>query len=172
MFRFLCSITSLSSRSSSNFHSRLCSILWPIAVFLFAQACDPARNFDEVPAIRLLEVYPSQLREGTDTLYLKVYYEDGDGDLGKAAGDTDFIITDARQGSPVFPPVVYPYALPDVTPPGQKKQIYGEIEIKVVPTYRRPGLPTDTARIALRLRDRKGNFSNTISLDPIPIQAP
>lgn len=143
-----------------------------VALLLAFTACDPVRNFDVVPVIRLIEFRPDRLREGTDTLYLKVYYEDGDGDLGKSAGDTDFVVTDTRQGAPVFPPVVYPYALPDVTPPGQKKQIFGEIDIKVVPTYRRPGLPADTARISLRLRDRKGNFSNTITLDPIPVQGP
>jgi hypothetical protein len=150
----------------------LSQLMWSFGIMLSFQGCDQAKNFDEVPSIRLLQVFPSQLREGVDTLYVKVHYEDGDGDLGKAVGDTDFTITDTRQGTPFFPPVVYPYALPDVTPPGQKKQIYGEIEIKVVPTYRRPGLPTDTARISLRLRDRKGNFSNTLSLDPIPVQAP
>jgi hypothetical protein len=146
-------------------------IFW-VVVVLSSMACDPVRNFDEVPFIRLIEARPDLLREGLDTLYLKVYYEDGDGDLGEAAGDTDFVVTDIRQGAPVFPPVVYPYALPDVTPPGQKKQIYGEIDIKVAPTYRRPGLSADTARVSLRLRDRKGNFSNTITLNPIPVQGP
>jgi len=146
--------------------------VWAVLVLIAFNSCDPAGYFDEVPAIRLLEVYPDSLREGVDTLYLKVYYEDGDGDLGKAAGDTDFTVTDTRQGVPVFPPVVYPFSLPDVTPPGQKKQIYGEINLKVVPTYRRPGVVVDTARLTLRLRDRKGNFSNILTLGPIPVQAP
>lgn len=135
-------------------------------------ACDTPQNFDEVPSIRLIEVRPNTLREGMDTLYLKVYYEDGDGDLGQAENDTDFIVTDTRQGAPILSPVVYPYVVPDITPPGQKKQIYGEINLKVVPTYRRPGLTTDTAHITLQLRDRKGHYSNTLTLQPIPVAAP
>lgn len=145
---------------------------WIALLFIAFTSCDPVRNFDEVPVIRLLEAYPDSLREGVDTFYLKVYYEDGDGDLGDAAGDTDFMVTDTRQGAPVFPPVVYPYALPNVTPPGQKKQIYGEIQIKVVPTYRRPGMPADTARIDLQLRDRAGHYSNVLTLPPIPVLGP
>ena len=82
------------------------------------------------------------------------------------------VMTIVGKGAPVFPPVVYPYALPNVTPPGQKKQIYGEIQIKVVPTYRRPGMPADTARIDLQLRDRAGHYSNVLTLPPIPVLGP
>jgi hypothetical protein len=137
-------------------------------------ACQPIRSFDETPLIEFMSIEPAFVREATDSIVLVFNFKDGDGDLGLEPGDTtnDITVIDKRTGPPVFDDIVYPFRLPYVTPPGQSKQISGEIRLVIQNTFRRPGLVQDTVRYEIQIRDRANRFSNIITSPPIVIIAP
>lgn len=137
-------------------------------------ACQPIRFFDETPEIAFVSIEPLVAREGIDSIVIVFSFKDGDGDLGLEEGDTtnDITVIDRRLGPPNFGDILYPYRLPFITPPGQSKQISGEVRLVIENTIRRPGLPTDTARYVIQIRDRENRFSNTIVCPPVAVVAP
>lgn len=137
-------------------------------------ACQPIRFFDETPQITFVSIEPLMAREGMDSIVIIFSFKDGDGDLGLEAGDTtnDITVIDRRLGAPNFGDILYPYRLPYITPPGQSKQISGEVRLVIENTIRRPGLTTDTARYVIQIRDRANRFSNTIECPPVAVVAP
>lgn len=145
-----------------------------LVLFLVVVACQPIRFFDETPLIEFVSIEPLVAREGVDSIVIIFSFKDGDGDLGLEEGDTtnDITVIDRRVGAPNFGDILYPYRLPFITPPGQSKQISGEVRLVIENTIRRPGLPTDTARYVIRIRDRANRFSNTIECPPVAVIAP
>lgn len=131
---------------------------------LLWQACQPIRLFDETPAITFISVEPLVVTEITDSIVITIGFTDGDGDLGLPEEDTtsDVTVYDKRRGLPAFGDILYPYRMPVVTPPGNSKQISGEVRLVIQNTFRRPGLTTDTVHYSIQIRDRALRESNIV----------
>jgi hypothetical protein len=143
-------------------------------LLLGLMSCQPIRFFDDTPLIEFKSIEPGVVREGIDSLVIVFTFKDGDGDLGLEPGDTtnDITVIDRRKGLPDFGDIEYPFRLPFITPPGQSKQISGEIRLVIENTFRRPGLLQDTAFYYIKIRDRQNRFSNEIVSTPVIIIAP
>jgi len=139
---------------------------------LFWQACQPIRLFDDVPAISFISVEPLVVTEITDSIVITIGFTDGDGDLGLPEEDTtsDVTVFDKRRGLPAFGDILYPYRMPVVTPPGNNKQISGEVRLVIQNTFRRPGLTTDTVHYSIQIRDRALRESNIVETPDIVIR--
>ncbi len=141
-------------------------------------------NFPDVPRIELRSVTVLQGPNGKDSsVTLKIYYEDGDGDIGNDDADT---LPPYNFGGPYFNNVhlslevlengswkklLYPSStdtfsydrrIKSITPTGRKKAIKGEMEF-----YLRTELPfsyvTDSVRYSLYINDRALHKSNSVS---------
>lgn len=143
-----------------------------VGIILLLQACQPIRLFDETPAITFISVEPLVVTEITDSIVITIGFTDGDGDLGLPEEDTtsDVTIFDKRRGLPAFGDILYPYRMPVVTPPGNNKQISGEVRLVIQNTFRRPGLSTDTVHYSIQIRDRALRESNVVETPDIVIR--
>jgi len=139
---------------------------------LLWQACQPIRLFDDTPAITFISVEPLEVTEITDSIVITIGFTDGDGDLGLPDEDTtsDVTIYDKRRGLPAFGDILYPYRMPVVTPPGNSKQISGEVRLVIQNTFRRPGLSTDTVHYSIQIKDRALRVSNSVETPDIIIK--
>jgi hypothetical protein len=109
----------------------------------------------------------------TDSILIKIYFEDGDGDLGNEDGEFDLYLTDTRDN--FMPPG---YRLPKVPELGASNGISGEISFVLFTTCCffpdgqdpcTPSLtyPVDTVTYLIYIRDRAGHQSNIIETPPI-----
>lgn len=64
--------------------------LWFLLIFLSFSACQDRPTFPLTPSINLNEFYFKQIKDfSLDSLIIKIQFEDGDGDLGLDANETD-----------------------------------------------------------------------------------
>jgi hypothetical protein len=141
------------------------------SVVLLATACFNAPKYSEVPEIELsgVRTATSPVSPG-DSVVLILKFKDGDGDLGKAnSSDTipNFFITDSRFN------VIdsQNYSVPNIPQKGSVKDISGTIEVNILAKIfcnpLTPGISGDTLIFDVRVRDRSGNFSNSVKTPPI-----
>lgn len=137
-------------------------------------ACQPIRIFDEVPVLSFISMEPTAVTAGVDSIVIVLGFTDGDGDLGLPDEDTtsDVTVIDKRMGPPQLPDLQYDFRMPFVTPPGNSKQISGEIRLVIQNTFARPGLLTDTLRYEIQIRDRANRKSNVVETPPLVINPP
>jgi len=166
--------------------------LWSIAVMVlgtfvlltFPGSCVKPPDYPNTPVIKFKRISKTQLKQGTqgeDSLTVVFTYTDGDGDLGFPNNDAQasIFVQDARDSFPK-----YSYKIPYVEPQGTGNGISGEISI-VLPTtcciYTTPQgiklscdqvpktFKSDSLYYRIRIRDRAGNMSNTITTDKITL---
>lgn len=120
-----------------------------------------------------------------DTADCYITFTDGDGDIGIMDGDTssgpdlimlylfkdsdgEFYPYDETPGTVEFDTLYYNNRVPNITPDGQFKALDGEIKIKLrsAPIFS----PFHTVvKFDITLRDRAGNWSNTVTTNEITI---
>jgi hypothetical protein len=137
-------------------------------------ACFNAPEYDNEPAIELKALRSnSSIVNPGDSVVLVISFKDGDGNLGKA-GDSDtipnFFITDRRFG------IIdsQNYSIPNIPKNGSVDDIAGTIEVNVLSKIYcnplTPGIANDTIVFDIRVRDRSGNYSNSITSPPIIVK--
>jgi hypothetical protein len=101
----------------------------------------------------------------TDSLVILFEYEDGNGDLGELDPDKNsLMIKDRRLEKADF------YFVKPLAPTDKNLQIKGSLSVKVRNTFLLGIGNTEVTNFDLKLRDRKGNWSNTISTPEITIK--
>jgi hypothetical protein len=142
-----------------------------VTLLTLSWACQPIRLFDETPEITFVSIEPEVVTELVDSITITLKFTDGDGDLGLPESDTsnDITVLDKREGPPNFGDIEYPFRMPFVTPPGNSKQISGEIRLIIQNTLRRPGLLTDTLKYSIQIRDRANRVSNIVESPKIVV---
>ncbi|MBU6343102.1 MAG: hypothetical protein KGS48_16525 [Bacteroidetes bacterium] len=155
------------------------------AIFLlFPGSCVKPPDYPDTPVITYKSMSKTQMKQGTqgeDSLTVVFSYTDGDGDLGFPDNDSQasIFIQDARDSFPKFS-----YKIPYIEPQGTGNGISGDISI-VLPTscciYTTPAgiklscnkvpqsFKTDTLLYKIRIMDRAGHMSNTISTEKITL---
>jgi hypothetical protein len=142
-------------------------------------SCVKEKTFPPEPEIEFMRYE----KFGNDSANCIISFKDGDGDIGILEGDTaaddDFRMKylykgsdgqfrpfDAIDSTSQMDTLFYSYRISDITPDGQYKALEGEIKAKLraAPLY----FPTHTVvKFEIRLRDRKGNWSNIVTTNEI-----
>lgn len=129
-------------------------------------SCKEVQNTtgNPVPRIQLLRVEPLSVKEFTDTLKITLAYEDGNGDLGFENADINSIeVQDERLDKPDY------YYLPPMAPLESEIHIKGQLTLKLRSLFLLGSGNTETTVLSIRVRDRAGNYSNSIKTPEITI---
>jgi hypothetical protein len=148
-------------------------IIFLIGLPLFALQCRRAPDYPIAPVIKLLTVSPDTLNPDVDSLKIRFSFTDGDGDLGynndvpNVKNDTTIFVKDIRPNSRGS--FLYKYDMPYVPAKGSFKQITGVVNLNLKSnTSCRPDLRLfDTVKYEIKIRDRAGNTSNTITTQQV-----
>ena len=135
-----------------------------LLILLLASSCVEDYPFDGKPSITLMVSGPDTVQEFTDSVYFKIAYEDGDGDLGE--NDTDdhnLFVTDNRNG------IQYKYRIRELVPGGASVPIRGQLSFSIKNTFIIGSSPTEVVTYNIELQDRAGNASNVLTSAPILI---
>ena len=153
-----------------------------LGLFLFG--CTKPSDLSPIPEISFGSMEGADgARQAQDTIYVVINFKDGDGDLGLELNEKDLFLIDTRPGQGD----TIPKAMPEVPPLGAENGITGEIRFPLVPCCippvneegiqifpictpipdEYPDFQRDTLIYEVFIRDRAGNLSNTIQLDPI-----
>jgi len=146
-----------------------------VVTVLTAPSCKKESSLPDVPQIEFknLDKYASSF-SGIDSLVLTFSFEDGDGDIGTPSSDTitrDIYVTLFEKQNGVFTPIVFPdpsimtYRLPYLRPTGNNTSLKGDVVISYLGYL--IGIPNDTVRYDVYIKDRAGHISNTISSSEI-----
>ena len=133
---------------------------------LFLGSCgkDAPVRVNTNPLIRFLSVSSDKVVQFKDSLVITFEYKDGDGDLGETDPDKNSLqIKDSRLAKPDF------YFVKPLAPPGSGISIQGTIAVKLKNTFLLGTADQETAYYEIRLKDRSGNWSNTITTPLITI---
>lgn len=119
---------------------------------------------DSKPSITYEKVLPTSPKEFTDSIKIVIKYKDGDGDLGSEdPDDLNIYVKDNRLDNPDF------YHLQALAPPTKKLAIEGELVIRLKNTFLIGSGNSESTSYEVKLRDRAGNWSNSIVTDFITI---
>lgn len=126
---------------------------------------DPNPTISNIPEIELDEVVPLAVQQFEDSIKFTVSYIDGNGDLGTLDPDEHTIeLVDNRAN------LLFTYHLSPRAPAGTEITIQGTLDIILDNTIILDPMNTsETATFSIRIRDRAGNWSNTVTSEEITI---
>ncbi|MEZ4951210.1 MAG: hypothetical protein R2784_17760 [Saprospiraceae bacterium] len=150
-----------------------------IFLSVFAIACVKPPDYPIEPLIDFLRLDKNTLSQGLDDqdfVLATISFTDGDGDIGSSNDSISIVITDLRDNSINTSAT----ELPEVPSQGAGNGISGEITFRLfqtcciwppqfqqAPCTPSSNYPVDTLRYEVFIRDKAGNESNRIVLDPI-----
>jgi hypothetical protein len=167
--------------------------LTAVMLLIVIVSCQDRPQFEDTPYLEWRDAeYERDPVNGTSVVNMKLYFTDGDGDVGRKnegsiydcetqyeqfIADHDVFIRYYEKVSGTFIRVLsrdsclpFHSYLPYLTPEGQNKTLEGEIELR----FNSSGLPSnagvDSVRFELELEDRAGNRSNVVFSPSISIQ--
>ena len=143
-------------------------------------ACTVRPQFSEVPELTYVGLSNNSMVQSSvlgDSLFLFFDFQDGDGDIGvdETVNNFDLELIDNRTGN-----VYDRYKTPFVPEQGASNGIEGQVQLKLyttccifennIPPCSAPlDFPTNMLSLDIRLTDRAGNVSNTITTEMITI---
>ncbi|MFN3939757.1 MAG: hypothetical protein ACK4IY_04165 [Chitinophagales bacterium] len=146
-------------------------IIFGVAITLAFAACKkeplPEINppISKIPYIEFISVDPTTVIEYQDSIIFRLFYQDGDGDLGYQDPDINSLyLIDTR----IF--TVEKMHIPLLAPENANVAIQGELIVKLDRTILiDPTSTSETVVFKLQIQDRAGNFSNYIDSPPITV---
>lgn len=116
------------------------------------------------PLLRLVSVSSKNLKQFKDSLIITIEYTDGDGDIGETNPDlNDLQIKDQRLSKPDY------YFVKPLTPPNANIKVKGTIAVQIKNAFLLGTADSEITTFELRLKDRAGNWSNSVKTDVITI---
>ena len=149
-----------------------------LAIICFALACtkesttivdinDPNPSLADEPTIALLSISSNTVLANQDSISFIIEYTDGNGDLGTSDPDLASIeLIDQRDAQTL----VFLYHLQPLAPENSDIAITGELNIVLNHTILLDeNNDSETTTFTIRLKDRAGNWSNTVETEAITI---
>jgi len=120
--------------------------------------------YSDTPEIEFVSLTPTSTSEFSQDIKLVISYKDGDGDIGTDDPDEyTLLIHDARL------PAADEYHIQPLTPPNQSIQIEGDLKINLAGLFVLGNDSTESTRFTIKLRDRAGNWSNSVTSTSITV---
>lgn len=133
-----------------------------IALLFFG--CGKDQEDPLAPKIEFVSISESEVVSFNNEVTITIRYEDPQGDLGNEDPDIRSLrVKDARLAEPDL------YHVPPMTPDGQALSIKGEYVIRLNTLFLIGTGNTETTSFQIQLRDRGGNWSNTVETSQIRI---
>lgn len=157
--------------------SRIIGIFIIVLISGLVLSCVKQESFSDIPAIEFIGQTKAMLSQGAlmeDSLYVRFSFQDGDGDLGDADSINVFV-TDTRQD------FALEYKIPDLSSGTNGSSLEGEVTMLLfttcclyddnsqAPCTPSTSQPTDEVIFTIQIRDRAGNMSNVINMNPITL---
>lgn len=145
-----------------------------IFTILFISGTYSCKKPDKHPPEPIIE-YDSHSAVSSDTLLLRIGFEDGDGDIGFLDTDTtkNLFLTymEVNNGSAteIELPIPFSYKVPNIMPSGKNKYVKGIMTIIIHPFYYNPSSNFDAIRYKVLIKDRAGNISNEVETPDIEV---
>ncbi len=138
-----------------------------LALLLLIFGCKKATIVKKgaIPLIAVVSTDPVSILQFEEAVALVLRYEDGDGDLGHPNPDT--LLLEVRDARLLFPDY---YFVPPLAPEGSEVPIEGELEFRLNGTFLFGNGASEQTTYSIRMRDRKGNWSNTVITPTITIR--
>lgn len=128
-----------------------------ILLLLLLTSCKKEEVLDPVPTIEFKSISASEVENFNNQLVVKIAYQDEDGDLGEQDPDSYSLrIRDARLNDFDW------YHIPPLTPDNEALNIEGEFEIELNALFLLGNGDQESTTLSFQLRDREGNWSNTV----------
>jgi len=137
-------------------------------------SCISQDVFPDIPSIQFTGQSKTSLSQGAlmeDSLFVQFSFQDGDGDIG-GPDSINVFVTDTRQD------FALEYRIPDLS---TGSSLEGDVTMLLfttcclyddnsqAPCTPSTSQPTDEVIFTIQIRDRAGNLSNIIELDPITL---
>ncbi|HOY47959.1 MAG TPA: hypothetical protein PL185_04740 [Flavobacteriales bacterium] len=117
------------------------------------------------PAIGIISITPDSILQFQDSAFVTIQYEDVNGDVGSSDPDAkDLEVKDSRLAQPDL------YSIQPLTPDAIELFIHGQIKIKLPTLFILGNGDYETVTFSIRLRDQSGEWSQTVTTDPIVIK--
>jgi len=135
-------------------------------LILFTLACTEDDGIiSTTPEIEFVDVSSSTVVAFQESLEITISYLDGDGDLGENDPDTkNLFVTDSRND------VEFQFRVQELAPPGSEISIMGNLKIVLsnIPLID-TNADSEIVIYSIRVQDRAGNGSNTVSTGEITV---
>jgi len=127
-------------------------------------SCEDTVLPSSIPEIALIEVGPETVVQYNDSIYMRISFYDGNGDLGEnLTSDNNLFVIDNRLG------LAHEFRISAIVPGGAEVPIQGELEWTIPSVYLTGTDPSETVTYSIYVIDREGNQSNTLITSPITI---
>ncbi|HEY3386996.1 MAG TPA: hypothetical protein VGK46_10820 [Saprospiraceae bacterium] len=135
-----------------------------IVLFIGCSSGDDITAYPDIPEIQLLEVSHDTIRQYQDALVIRIFYKDGNGDIGfEDPQEYALFVRDIRlENFDGF--YVGPIAPPDANVP-----IQGELTIEFPSLFLFGNGAVEQTRFEIKMIDRAGNESNLLETDVVSI---
>ncbi len=135
-----------------------------IAAIVLLAACGKKDVIPTSPEIALIDTAPLQVVQFGERVKVRFSYKDGDGDLGQFDPDIASLeVKEARLNTADW------YHVPPISPEGSEVQVQGELEVELNALFLLGNGTEETTTYTLRIKDRAGNWSNSITTPTITI---
>ena len=135
-------------------------------VILLATACEKSKVVaaDTVPKIAFAGISSTSFQQFSDSIYLTLSYEDGDGDLGQEDADIASLeIHDTRLAKPDM------YYVQPLAPLKSKIHIQGQLQVNLRNLFLLGTGTAESTFLEIRIKDRAGNWSNLVRTPELTI---
>lgn len=138
-----------------------------LLLILVAASCKKASIVKKPaePLIAIVSTNPVNILQFEEGVALVLRYEDGDGDLGHP--NPDSLLLEVRDARLLFPDY---YFVPPLAPLGSELPIEGELQFRLNGTFLFGNGASEQTTYSIRMRDRKGNWSNSVITPTITIR--
>jgi hypothetical protein len=166
-------------------YNLFCILLLASGIAVFT-GCRKIPKFSETPNIqykniRKVTFFNADQLIDADSIIVGIHFEDGNGDIGfpedqRSEANTDYFVDVYRQTNGVFAIVVFDDSLtfnsnlPLLAPVSASGPLEGDIFHAMTFNYSSTQASDDTLKFVIKLKDRAGNFSNSVETDPIIIR--